>query len=74
MISLVIIVILVWTLASVVDFAKNIGRKHSNGKPTPWYKWVLAFPMLAIATIGGILLHPKATLKYYRNKFSKKYK
>lgn len=45
MIWLIVAVAVVWTVASVVYFCRNLGRK--NG-PDPWYAGVLLAPMFVI--------------------------
>lgn len=48
----IILFIALWTLAAVIYFFLNLGKKN---KPDPWWAWLLAPPMLFVAfTVGTI--------------------
>lgn len=45
--------LLLWTIASVWWFLRNLGNKC--GGPDPWWVWVLGTPTLVIACAIGLI-------------------
>ena len=43
---------LLWTVASIVWFFANMGKKYKKDK---WYDYVLSVPALAIACVLGLV-------------------